>query len=241
MSGKAGSARLGARQSTPLPFRFRFVATSPSYFGDDEILLWGRFVGDLAIIGCGGHARSVAEVAIFNDPTVSILFIDSDGREGEHIFGFPVLRTSRVRESVIVAVGDNELRAHLLAEASAGQLVSIVSNDATLARDVGVGAGTFVGHQVYLGPGASVGRGCIVNTRALLEHEVRVNDFAHIGPGALIGGRSTIGAGAFIGIGAIVKDQVSIAAGVTVGAGAVVVEDLVHSGTYVGAPARRIK
>ena len=195
---------------------------------------------ELKILGAGGHARSVGEAALFNDPTRTLVFID-EGASGEHILGFPVIPADDLHgKDFIVAVGDNIRRAQLTLAPSEGRLVSVVTSDATVTIGARIGTGTFVGHQAYIGPDAGVGTGCIVNTRSIIEHEVQVGDFVQIGPAAVIGGRATLGERSFIGMGAVVMDQVSVAPDCIVGAGAVVVRSLEEPGTYVGVPARKI-
>ena len=39
----------------------------------------------LRIIGCGGHARSIADVAVSNDPTIQIVFYDKNAEIDEKI------------------------------------------------------------------------------------------------------------------------------------------------------------
>jgi acetyltransferase-like isoleucine patch superfamily enzyme len=58
---------------------------------------------------------------------------------------------------------------------------------------------------------------------------------------ATVAGRCRVGDRVFLGAGSVVIDGVSIADDIVIGAGAVVVDDLHESGTYVGAPARRVR
>ena len=49
----------------------------------------------ICIIGCGGHARSVADVILNNDPSVQLIFADGNAHNGETIFGYPVVQIGR--------------------------------------------------------------------------------------------------------------------------------------------------
>ena len=80
-----------------------------------------------------------------------------------------------------------------------------------------------------------------VNTNATVEHDCRFGTNVHIGPGATVSGGVAMGDHTFVGAGAVVIHGVRIAAGCLIGAGAVVTGDLTEPGTYVGAPARRIR
>ena len=89
--------------------------------------------------------------------------------------------------------------------------------------------------------GVVTGPSCVVNTNATVEHDCRLGTNVHIGPGATVSGGVTIGDHTFVGAGAVVIHGVRIAEGCLIGAGTVVTEDLTEPGTYVGAPARRIR
>jgi acetyltransferase-like isoleucine patch superfamily enzyme len=82
---------------------------------------------------------------------------------------------------------------------------------------------------------------CIVNTNATVEHDCRLGTNVHIAPGATVSGEVWIGDHTFVGAGAVIVHGVRIAEGCLIGAGAVVTDDLTEPGTYVGAPARRIR
>ena len=89
--------------------------------------------------------------------------------------------------------------------------------------------------------GARLGAYCVVNTGAIVEHDVRLGENVFVGPGAVVCGGVTAGDDCYVGAGAIVRNGVSICSGVTVGMGAVVVRDITEAGTYVGNPARKIR
>ena len=64
--------------------------------------------GKLIIIGCGGHARSVASVVLQNFPDAKIIFVDENAQDNERIFNFPVVRTlPQDAQNIFVAIGDN--------------------------------------------------------------------------------------------------------------------------------------
>ena len=85
---------------------------------------------------------------------------------------------------------------------------------------------------------ASVGEHCIINTRAVVEHDNVIEDYVHISPNAALGGTVRVGEQTHIGIGASVRNNIEICEGCIIGAGAAVVKNMTESGTYVGVPAR---
>jgi len=195
----------------------------------------------IILFGCGGHGRSVADVLILNDPTVSLLFVDENARENERLYGFDVVRhMDPLGRPYFFALGDNRQRKQKFDEIGASDLLSVISVKAHLGHKSTVGKGCFLANFSHIGPEAEIGENTIINTSAVIEHEVKIGTHSHIGPRAVISGRSSIGDLVFIGVGAVVKDNIAICSEVIVGAGATVIQNIDEPGTYVGTPARKI-
>lgn len=88
---------------------------------------------------------------------------------------------------------------------------------------------------------ARVGRQCIVNTKASVDHEDVLEDGVEVSPGATLCGNVTVGVNGWIGAGAVVLPRRSIGADAVVGAGAVVTKDVPAGAVVVGNPAAPIK
>ena len=190
------------------------------------------------LLGCGGHARSVADVILENEPKAKIVFVDKGARLDEWILGFPVLPEVPEGEvSFVPAIGDNKKRAEWCKEK---RLISVVSQNAHVGKDSVIGNGVFIANFVHVGPQVRIGDGTIVNTAAVIEHNVGIGKYCHIAPNSTICGGVQIDDNVVIGAGAIIKPMITVVANVVVGAGAVVVEDISKAGTYVGCPARKI-
>ena len=85
-----------------------------------------------------------------------------------------------------------------------------------------------------LNAGAKIGNNCIVNMRAVLEHDVTVDDHCHISTGVILNGNVKIGTGSFIGSGSAVKEGVSIGKRSVVGMGLCVRHDQADHSRFVG-------
>ncbi|MGY2285485.1 NeuD/PglB/VioB family sugar acetyltransferase [Pseudomonas gingeri] len=199
----------------------------------------------LLILGFGGHARSVADVALAEGLT-QLCFIDECARPDEHFAGFEVL-TSWSGElpdgwAVLPASGDNRKRQALCqwTVERGWPLATLIASTATIGFGAVLGAGCFVGRHAHVGPMSRLEQGCIVNTGAVIEHEVTVGEYTHVSVRACVAGRSQVGRQCFLGAGSIVIDGLNIANGVTLGAGACATRSLEVPGVYVGIPARRI-
>ena len=196
----------------------------------------------IVIFGCGGHSRSVADIILLNDPDARLLFVDGNARPGEKILGFDLLKEPPEGDfPLFLALGDNAKRKEKYEEMGAENLISVISRTAHVGRGATVQRGCFVANFCHIGPEAVVGANTIVNTAAVIEHEVRIGSHCHIGPNATISGRCVIGDLTFVGVGATIKDYVTVCPRVMIGAGATVVADITEPGTYVGTPARRIR
>lgn len=101
-----------------------------------------------------------------------------------------------------------------------------------------VGAGGQVLAMAVVAAKATLGDVCIVNHRAVVDHECVLGAGVFVGPGATLCGCVWVGEDAFIGAGAIVLPRVRIGAGALIGAGAVVTRDVPDHAVVVGNPAR---
>ncbi|WP_036257675.1 acetyltransferase [Mesorhizobium sp. WSM3224] len=201
-------------------------------------------IKSLIILGFGGHARSVGDIALssgFDDLT----FVDEHAREGEAFAGFPVVTMLPENATgsgwfVFPGSGDNARR-QAQCESASLPLATLVAPTASLGTQCEIGQGSLVGHQAHLGPLTRIGRGVIINSGAVVDHECMIGDFSHISVNATVAGRCRIGAQVMVGAGATVIDRIRICSNVTVGAGATVVRDIEVPGVYIGTPARLLR
>lgn len=80
-----------------------------------------------------------------------------------------------------------------------------------------------------------------INLNSTIGHDCNINSFVTISPGVHISGNVIIGASVFFGSGAVVGEKLFIKDEVIIGAGSVVLKSIEDVGTYVGAPAKKIK
>lgn len=200
-------------------------------------------INQLNIIGCGGHARSVADILLSSTPNTSIVFIDSSARANEFILGYPVLRNKSIskEEQTFIAIGDNQERYDYFLKNTGHHYINIISSKAYISPFAKIQTGIFIGNFVHIGPEASIGQFTILNNGAIIEHEVTIGEFSHIAPNVAISGRCHIGNHVFVGVGATIKNNVRVCSNVIIGAGATVIHDIIEPGTYVGTPAKKIK
>ena len=150
----------------------------------------------MMIIGNGGHAKVVRN-AIAND---SLALPD---------------------RLWIIAVGDNAARKSEATKLPDDSFVAVIHNKAVIANDVRMGDGTVVMAGAVVQPGTVIGKHCIINTCASVDHDCTLGDFVHVAPGARLCGNVTVGEGALIGAGAVCVPGAVIAPWSLVKAGSV--------------------
>ena len=142
---------------------------------------------------------------------------------------------------LFLSIGDNRIREKIylfLKEKNQTQFCNVIDPSAIVSSMTRIGEAIFIAPNVSINALGSIGNGVICNTGAIIEHECKINDFAHIAPGATLAGNVTIGKRTFIGANAVVKQGVIIGNDVTVGAGSVIIKDIPDGQTVVGNPQR---
>jgi acetyltransferase EpsM len=209
----------------------------------------------LIVLGGGEHARVVVEAARSRpdswdvlglvDPTpatrtvtlLQIAHLGADKDLADRLAASP----ADERPWLVVGVGaiDPDVRRGLVARFDLlVRWATVVHATAWISPTAEVGAGSVVLAGSVVNSGARVGMHTIINSSAVVEHDVVVSDFAHVAPAVVLGGASEVGADAFIGLGARVRDHVTVGAGAVVGMGAVVVADVPSRALVIGMPAR---
>ncbi len=189
------------------------------------------------LIGAGGHAKVIADILLASGHRPAA-FLD-DAPKHNYIFDIPVITGLELPEptaSVIVAVGDNFLRATLAARYS--KFAVAVHPSAQVSRHAEIGPGSVVMAGAVVNAGARIGAHCIINTSASVDHDCLIADFAHVAPGATLGGNVQVGASTMIGLGANVIHGLVIGAHTVIGAGSTVVSDVPDNVVALGSPAR---
>ena len=68
-----------------------------------------------------------------------------------------------------------------------------------------------------INPGTKVGKGCIINTGATVDHDNEIGDFAHVSVGSHLAGTVRVGERSWVGAGAVVSNNITICADCVIG------------------------
>lgn len=203
---------------------------------------------DLVILAGGGHAVSVANVALSAGFSVRG-FVDPN-RKGTTVLEVPVV--AEVEElgdpagmALAIAAGDNAVRQRIHDDMRARygtlEYPPLVHHSAVLSVNARLGEGCVVMPGAIIGPNSTLGRFCILNTRAAIDHDCIMADFASLAPGAITGGEVRIGLRTAIGIGAVIKHGLSIGEDAVLGANSYLHRDLPANTLAHGSPARVVR
>jgi sugar O-acyltransferase (sialic acid O-acetyltransferase NeuD family) len=203
------------------------------------------------IVGAGGHAAVLAD-ALLSAGVHVLGFTDPQrARHGARVCGLPVLGSdeevlgSYQRDAVVLvngigAIGDVGVRSRVQQRLQADgwrfsgvrHSRAVVSPYAQVADDAQLLA------LSVIQSGAQIAHGCIVNTAAVVEHDVSLGPWVHMAPRALVCGGASVGARSHIGAGAVVRQGLTLGEETLVGVGAAVVKNFAGRGCLVGVPAR---
>lgn len=201
---------------------------------------------EIAIIGAGGHTRSLLNLINQNDFNILGIFDDNYSPfSNEFINGHKLcgnLENVPSDVKVVLSIGNNQNRFKNFIKF--GEKVierNLVHVNVIIQGGVNIGASNQIFSGVYINSNTKIGFNNILNTHCILEHEVTIGNHNHISVGAICCGRSKIGDRCFIGASAVLVDNISICDDVVIGANSVVIHNIFEPGTYVGNPVRKIK
>ena len=202
--------------------------------------------------GAAGQAKVLAEFMEAGGYRLCALF-DNNSSQPSPIAGIPLhfgregfesWRRSCPQKQVygLVAVGGSrgreryDLQQYL--EANEIKIVTVIHPGAIVASNAQIDAGSQILAGAVVCAESVLGKACIVNTGASVDHECCLQNGVHIGPGTVLSGCVLVGEYTFIGAGAVILPRIKIGRNVIVGAGSVVTRDIPDGCVAYGNPAR---
>lgn len=198
----------------------------------------------IVVLGSGGHAISVADLALSVGYSL-LAFVDANSDRSE-IHGVPILLNfdsiaNSPSISCVVAVGDNYQRMKLV-EAVKGshssfEFPSLVHSDTSIGSWSSIGNGSLIFAGSRVGANCHVGEFTVMNTSSSLDHDSTLAAFASLAPGVTTGGRVSIGSYSAVGIGSVIKHGITIGEHNVIGAASNVLRDIGNHNVVFGNPA----
>lgn len=198
----------------------------------------------LFVVGGGGHAKVVIEVARSAGWDVVAAF--DPGGAGE-VLGVPVFGSDDnipafVQDTGVhiatIAIGDNHLRRRLaLKMRNLGCSTPILQHPrAWVSPSAMIEQGVVIMAGAVINAAARIGEDAIVNTMAIVEHDCILGTAVHAAPRSVMGGTCNIGDATLFGIGATARPGITIGKDTVIGAGCVVVSDIGDNIILIGNP-----
>jgi sugar O-acyltransferase (sialic acid O-acetyltransferase NeuD family) len=205
----------------------------------------------MLVVGAGGFALQVLYAIQRSKVNTTPVFFCEPGYSPDPILlnSYRLIRSFeavqeyflQTNSSFCLGVGLHSRREELCNEFEkiGGRLENIVDSSAIVPSDFEAEIhGVSCLAQSIVEIGCSIGKGALLNLGSKVTHQVKVGDFAELGPGVQLLGKSEIGARTMIGAGAIVLPGVKVGDNVIVGAGSIVTKDLPNGVLAYGNPAR---
>jgi sugar O-acyltransferase (sialic acid O-acetyltransferase NeuD family) len=203
----------------------------------------------IILVGGGGHCRSVIDVIETENRYEIIGILDRVELVGQKVLSYPIIASDNDIETVLkncqnffITVGHIKtaaVREKLFnsIKEKGGHFPIIISPKAHVSKHACLSEGTVVMHHAVVNTLAVTGKNCIINTGAVLEHDVQVGDHCHISTGAYINGECKIGSGSFVGSNATTVQTIHIGDRNVIAAGAVLTKNTEDFSLYAGNPA----
>lgn len=191
------------------------------------------------LYGASGHAKVVADILV--DQNIQVLGVVDDNQQVKVFKGFEVRHSAHGLSPIVICIGDNMVRKKIAEQMPTVTYPKVIHSSAVLSPSASIDAGTVILPGVIINADVFIGKHCIINTGASIDHESTIENYVHISPNATLCGNVYVGEGTWIGANATVIQGIKIGKWSIVGAGAVVIENVPDNVVVVGNPARIIK
>lgn len=190
------------------------------------------------LYGASGHAKVIIDILKANGMEIEGLL--DDNPDVTELMGYKVLHGVNDVSSLIISIGNNRIR-KMIAERLETRFEKAVHPSAIMSPSAKVGEGTVVMQGAIVQACAEIGKHCIVNTGASVDHECVLEDYVHVSPHSTLCGNVHVGEGSWIGAGTTVIPGVKIGKWSVIGAGSVVVRDIPDGVVAYGNPCRIVR
>jgi len=177
---------------------------------------------EIILVGGGGHCKSVIDVIEQENRYKIAGIVDKKERIGERVLGYEVIGCDADLTSLfnhykyaLITLGQiqsSTLRKKLfrLLKDIGYTFPVIVSPLAYISQHAVIEEGTVVMHHACVNAAARVGKNCIINTKALIEHDSIVGDNCHISTAGVVNGGVKVSDESFYGSNATSKEGVEV-------------------------------
>ncbi len=176
----------------------------------------------IVLIGGGGHCHSVIDVIEQENKYEIIGIVDKKELIGNEVLNYKIIASDealaeifKTCKNAIITIGQIEsstLRTKIFKNLKniGFNLPVIISPIAYVSKYSIIEEGTIILHHALINANVKIGKNCIINTKALVEHDSIVEDYCHISTASVINGGVTVKEGNFFGSNATSKQNMEI-------------------------------
>lgn len=189
---------------------------------------------DILLIGGGGHCKSVIDVIELENRFNIFGIVDKKELIGKKVLGYEIVGSDEDLvelftkcKNAFITVG--QIESSQLREKLFNRLKKIgftfpviISPLSYISKHSKIDEGTVIMHGVIVNADVKIGKNCIINSKALIEHDTIIESFCHISTGAIINGGVKVGENSFIGSNATTKQYIKIESNSFIKAGSIV-------------------
>ena len=190
------------------------------------------------LYGASGHAKVIIDILRANQ--IEINGLVDDNPNVQELLGISVLHQSNGLSPFIISIGNNQIR-KTIAELLKTSFGKAIHPSAIISPNSLIDEGTVVMQGAIVQSCATIGKHCIINTGASVDHECVIEDYVHISPHATLCGNVHVGEGSWVAAGSVVLPGVKIGKWSVIGAGSVVAKDIPDGVLAVGNRCRVLK
>jgi sugar O-acyltransferase (sialic acid O-acetyltransferase NeuD family) len=175
------------------------------------------------LYGASGHAKVIIDILMDNNVSVEGLY--DDNASVDELIGYRVFRTNEIKGPLIVSIGSNTVRKRI-AESLDVLFGIAIHPSAIISSNASVSEGSVAMQGVIIQSCSTIGKHCIINTGASIDHDCRIEDYVHVSPHVTLCGNVEVGEGSWIAAGSVIIPGIKIGRWSIVGAGSVVTKDI---------------
>jgi sugar O-acyltransferase (sialic acid O-acetyltransferase NeuD family) len=190
------------------------------------------------LYGASGHAKVIIDILESNQISVEGLYDDDESLH--ELLGYSVLRAENIQGPLIVSIGNNKMRRNI-ADSLRISFGMAIHPSAVVSKQSVLKEGTVVMQGAIIQSCVKIGKHCIINTSASVDHDCLIEDYVHISPHVTLCGDVSIGEGSWIGAGTTILPGVEIGRWSVIGAGSVVSKDIPNYVLAIGNRCKIIK
>jgi len=188
----------------------------------------------IAIVGGGGLAKEIIEVIEMIGDEVYGIFAIKNSLDYPYFGYLDELNQHKNNfDGVILAVGavnkqgvENRKNIIDFIYKNNIPLASVISPLSTISKNVKIGKGVYIGHNVLISVDSKINNNVSINHNAIIGHDVIIEENVSISPQVFIGGGVKIENDVMIGVASTIRQGVKIGKNSIIGMGSLVIKNI---------------